>query len=77
MFTFQLIMTTTTTTVNWVKILAIFQPNLGTWAIIGEFDNFGQICKLLNIILAQFMDWNQSIVIYYYIAVHQLGQNYI
>ena len=29
-----------TTTVHWAKILAIL------WAIIGEFDNFGQICNL-------------------------------
>ena len=39
------------TTVHWAEILAKFQLNLAkfwlksaiTWAIIGEFDNFGQI----------------------------------
>ena len=46
---------TTTTTLHWAEILA------KTWAIIGEFDNFGQIFKLLNIILAQFMDCNAII----------------
>ena len=28
------------------------------WAIIGEFDNFGQILEVLNVILDQFMDCN-------------------
>ena len=28
---------------NFSQILAEFQPNLGMWAIVGEFYNFGQI----------------------------------
>ena len=48
--TFELIMTTTTTTVHWAEISAKFLPNLAEfwpklaimWAIIGEFDNFSQ-----------------------------------
>ena len=39
---------TTTTTVYWAEILAEFGQNFSQilaimWAIIGEFDNFGQI----------------------------------
>ena len=61
----------TTTTVHWVKILAEF------WhvAIIGEFDNFGQILKLLNIISDQFMDCNAIIDHYTHMAVHKLDRN--
>ena len=33
-----------TTTVHWAKMLVEFWPKSAiTWAIIGEFDNFGQI----------------------------------
>ena len=63
---------TTTTTVHWVKSLAQFQPNFGMWAIIGEFDNFGQILKLLNIILDQFMDCNAIIGHHTHMAVNKL-----
>ena len=52
---------TTTTTVHWVKILAKFQPNFGMWVITGEFYNFGQMFKLLNIISDQFIDCNAII----------------
>ena len=43
--------------------------------IIGEFDNFGQILKLLNIISDQSMDCNAIIDHYMHMAVHKLDQN--
>ena len=59
---------TTTTIVHQAKILAEF------WyvAIIGEFDNFGQILKLLNVIFDQIMDCNAIIDQYTHMAVHRL-----
>ena len=41
----------------------------------GEFYNFGQIFKLLNVILDQFMDCNAIIDYYTHMAVHKLDQN--
>ena len=69
---------TTTTALHWAKILAeIGQILAKTWVIIGEFDNFGQIFKLSNVILDQFMDCNAIIDHYTHITVHKLDQNYI
>ena len=51
-----------------------FQPNFSTWVIIGEFDNFCQIFKLLNVILDQFMDCNAIIDHYTHMAVDKLDQ---
>ena len=65
--TFELIMITTT--LHWAKICQILAE---TWAIIGEFDNFGQIFKLLNVILDQFIDCNAIIDHYTHITVHKL-----
>ena len=62
---------------NFGQILAKFQPNFSTWVIIGEFYNFGQIFKLLNIISDQFMDCNAIIDHYTHMAVHKLDQNCI
>ena len=63
----------TTTTVHWAKILAEFGQVLAEmWAIIGEFDNFDEILKLLNVILDQFMDCNAIIDHNTHIAVHKL-----
>ena len=60
---------------NFGQILAEFQPNFQTWAIIGEFYNFGQIFKLLNIISDQCRDCNAIIDHYTHMAVHRLDQN--
>ena len=49
--------------------------NFGMWVIIGEFDNFGQVFKLLNIISDQCMDCNTIINHYTHMAVHKLDQN--
>ena len=68
---------TTTTTVHWVEILAKFWLNFSMCVIIGEFYNFSQIFKLLNIILDQFMDCNAIIDHYTHMAVHKLDQNCI
>ena len=59
--------------------LVEFQPNFGTLVITGEFYNynFGQIFKLLNVILDQFMDCNVIIDHYTHMAVHKLDQNCI
>ena len=59
--------------------LAEFQPNFSTLAITGEFYNynFGQIFKLLSVILDQFMDCNVIIDHYTHMAVHKLGRNWI
>ena len=43
--------------------------------IIGEFDNFAQIFKFLNVISDQFMDCNAIIDHYTHIAVHKLDWN--
>ena len=67
----------TTTTVHWVKILAKFWLNFSMWTMIDEFDNFGQIFKLLNVILDQFMDFNAIIDHDTHMAVHKLDQNCI
>ena len=71
--TFELIMITTTT-LHWAKIGRI---SAEMWAIIGEFDNFGKISKLLNVILDQFMDCNVIIDHYTHITVHKLDRNYV
>ena len=68
---------TTTATVHWVKILAEFLLNFGTWVIIGEFDIFGQMFKLLNVILDQFMECNAIIDHYTHMTVHKLDRNCI
>ena len=57
------------------QILTYFCTNFSTWVIIGEFDNFDLIFKLLNIILDQFTDCNARIDHYTHIAVHKLDQN--
>ena len=43
------------------------------WVIIGEFDNFGQIFKLLNVISDQFMDCNAIIDHYTHIVFNSLN----
>ena len=48
-----------------------------TWAIIGEFSNFSQIFKLLDVISDQFMDCSAIIDHYAHITVHKLDWNYI
>ena len=64
---------TTTTTLHWARILAKFVQILAeTWAIIGKFDNFGQIFKLLNVISNQFMDCTAIIDDYTHITIHEL-----
>ena len=57
---------------NFGRVLAEFLLNFGTWVIIGEFDNFGQMFKLLNVILDQFMDCNAIIDHYTHMTVHKL-----
>ena len=57
---------------NFSQILAEFWPNFGTWVVIGKFYNFGQIFKLLKVILDQFMDCNAIIDHYTHMAVHKL-----
>ena len=57
---------------NFGQILAEFWPNFGMWVIIDEFYKFGQIFKLLNVILDQFMDCNAIIDHYTHMAIHQL-----
>ena len=60
-----------------IDVDVIFWLNFGTWALIGGFYNFGQIFKLLSIILDQSMDCNAIIDHYTHMAVHKLDQNCI